>query len=68
MISVEPPTRESRMKEPPKRQTASFEQLSYSHMLTLNALIELPIEKGVLTKPEILEWIKEVQRETKVSA
>jgi hypothetical protein len=53
------------MKEPPKRQTVTFEQLSYSNMLTLNALVELLTEKGVLTKPEILERIKKLQRETK---
>jgi hypothetical protein len=54
--------------EQSKRQTTTFEQLSYSNMLTLNALVELLTEKGVLTKPEILERIKKLQRETKVSA
>ena len=28
------------MKEPPKRPTVTYEQLSYSNMLTLNALVE----------------------------
>jgi len=53
--------------KPAKRQTATFAQLSYSNMLTLNALVELLTEKGVLTKPEILERIKKLQGETKVS-
>jgi hypothetical protein len=54
--------------KPAKGQTATFEQLSYSNMLTLNAPVELLTEKGVLTKPEILERIKTLQRETKVNA
>jgi len=36
-------------------------------MLTLNALMELLTEKGVLTRPEILERAKKLQSETKVS-
>jgi hypothetical protein len=36
-------------------------------MLTLNALVELLTEKGVLSKPEILERVKKLQSETKVS-
>jgi hypothetical protein len=55
------------VKQKPPRQTVTFEQLSYSNMLTLNALVELLTEKGVLTKPEILERIKKLQSETKVS-
>jgi hypothetical protein len=35
-------------------------------MLTLNALVELLTEKGVLSKPEILERIEKLQGETKV--
>jgi len=52
------------VKQKPPRQTVTFEQLSYSNMLTLNALVELLTEKGVLTKPEILERIKKLQSET----
>ena len=48
------------MKGPPKRLTVTFEQLAYSNMLTLNALVELLIEKGVLSKPEILERIRKL--------
>jgi hypothetical protein len=50
------------------RKAVTFEDLSYSNMLTLNALVELLTEKGVLSKPEILERIKKLQSETKVSA
>jgi len=55
------------LKKPPKRPTVTFEELAYSSMLTLNALVELLTEKGVLTKPEILERVKKLQGETKVS-
>jgi hypothetical protein len=48
------------LKGPPKRLTVTFEQLAYSNMLTLNALVELLTEKGVLSKPEILERIRKV--------
>ena len=59
--------RSATLKEPPKRPTVTFEQLTYSNMLTLNALVELLAEKGVLSKPEILERVKKLQSETKVS-
>jgi len=51
------------VKDQSKRQTATFEQLSYSNMLTLNALVELLTEKGVLTKPELLARLTNLQRE-----
>jgi len=51
-----------------KRLTTTFEQPSYSNMLTLNALVELLTEKGVLTQAEILERIKKLQGKTKVNA
>ena len=54
------------MKDKPPRQTVTFEQLTCSNMLTLNALVELLTEKGVLSKPEILERIEKLQGETKV--
>ena len=41
-----------------KRQPASFEELAYSNMLTLNALVELLDEKGLLGKQEALERAK----------
>ena len=43
------------------RQTVSFEELAYSNMLTLNALVELLAEKGVVSKEEVLERVKQLQ-------
>ena len=43
------------------RQTVSFEELAYSNMLTLNALVELLTEKGLITKQEVLERVKQLQ-------
>jgi len=37
-------------------------------MLTLSALVELLTDKGMLSKPDILERIKKLQSETKVIA
>lgn len=56
------------MAKPAKRQPVTFEEISYSNMLTLNALVELLSEKGLLTQAEILERIKKLQSETKVTA
>lgn len=56
------------MDKPAGKPTVTFEHLSYSNMLTLNALVELLTEKGVLTQAEILERIKKLQSETKVTA
>jgi hypothetical protein len=46
------------------RQTVSFEELAYSNMLTLNALVELLAEKGVVSKEEVLERVKQLQAQT----
>jgi hypothetical protein len=48
------------VKEPPSRQAVTFEEITYSNMLTLNALVELLSEKGVLTKLEILQRVKKL--------
>ena len=45
----------------PRRSTVSFEELAYSNMLTLNALVELLAEKGVVGKQEILDRVKQLQ-------
>ena len=55
------------MNEPTKHQTVTFEELSYSNMITLNALVELLTEKGLLTQAEILERTRKLQSQTKVS-
>jgi hypothetical protein len=41
----------------------SFEELAYSNMVTLNALVELLSEKGVVAKEEVLDRIKKLQSE-----
>jgi len=43
------------MDSTPNRQTVSFEELAYSNMLTLNALVEILAEKGLIDKKSILE-------------
>jgi hypothetical protein len=35
------------LKEPPKRPSVTFEQLCYSNMLAVDALVGMPTEKGV---------------------
>ena len=45
----------------PKRQTVTFEELAYSNMLQVQALVELLSEKGLLTKEEVLERVKKLQ-------
>jgi hypothetical protein len=53
--------------EPTKRQTVTFEELRYSNMITQNALVDLLTERGVLTQAEILEGVRKLQSQTKVS-
>jgi hypothetical protein len=43
------------------RPTVTFEELAYSNMLTLNALVELLAEKGLLSKQEVLDRVKQLQ-------
>ena len=43
------------------RETITFEELAYSNMLTLNALVELLIEKGLLSKQEVLDRVRQLQ-------
>ena len=45
-------------------QTVSFEELAYSNMLTLNALVELLSEKGLVSKQEVLERVKQLQMQS----
>lgn len=54
------------MASTPNRQTASFEELAYSNMTTLNAVIELLDEKGLIGKKEILERVKRLQAQTQL--
>jgi hypothetical protein len=57
---------EETMDSTPNRQGISFEELAYSNMLMLNALIELLDEKGLIGKKEILERVKRLQAQTQV--
>lgn len=45
------------------RQKVSFEELAYSNMFALNALVDLLDEKGVLQKREILDRVKQLRDE-----
>jgi hypothetical protein len=47
-------------------QTVSFEELAYSNMLSLNALVELLAEKGLVSKQEVLERVKQLQAQTQL--
>ena len=53
------------MSEKKKKVPVSYEELAYSNMLTLTALVELLAEKGVLTHEEILERMRKLQTETR---
>lgn len=44
-----------------KQPTVACEELAYSNMLQVQALVELLEEKGVLTLREILERVKRLQ-------
>ena len=52
------------MPELPKNLNMTFEELAFSNMLTINALVELLTEKRVLTQQEILERIKNLRSES----
>jgi hypothetical protein len=49
------------------RQTVTFEELAYSNMLQVQALVELLEEKGLLTRHEVLERVKHLQTETQAA-
>jgi hypothetical protein len=49
------------MAKEPQRPTVTFEELSYSNMLQVQALVEPVEKKGVLTQLEILERVKRLQ-------
>ena len=52
------------MSEQDKRVTVGVEELAYSNMMTLNALVELLEEKGVVSKQDVLDRIKRLQEQT----
>lgn len=49
------------------RMTVSFEELAYSNMIVVEALVELLTEKGLLSRAEIEERVKKLRRETTVN-
>jgi hypothetical protein len=46
-----------------QRATVSFQELAVSNMLTLNALVELLDERGILAKLDVLERVKQLKPE-----
>ena len=46
------------------QQTVGFNELAYSTMLQVQALVELLEEKGLLTQREVLDRVKKLQAET----
>ncbi len=49
------------MADPNERVTVSIEELALSNSVTLAAVVELLEEKGVLTKEEVLQRVREVR-------
>ncbi len=47
------------------RATVRVEDLAYSNTLSINALVELLDEKGILPKAEVLERIKKLGEEAR---
>ena len=50
-----------------RRTTVRVEDLAYSNMLTLNALVELLDERGVVPKQEVLAQIKKLGEEARTT-
>ena len=50
-----------------QRPTVTFEEIAYSNMLTLNALVELLNERGILKKQDVLDRIKELKARTAIN-
>jgi hypothetical protein len=51
----------------PGRPTVSFEELAYSNMLVVQALVELLSEKGIVSTAQVTDRVKQLKQETKVS-
>jgi hypothetical protein len=51
--------------KPDQRKREAFAVLTYSNMLTLNALVQLLTEKGVVTNEEILDRVKRFEDQAK---
>ena len=46
---------------PDDRETVTMQEMVYSNMLTINALVELLDERGLIPKADVLERIKKLQ-------
>ena len=51
------------MSDQQQRSNVSFQELALSNMLTLNALVELLDERGILAKLDVLDRVKRLQAE-----
>jgi len=49
------------------RPTLSFEELAYSNMLIVQALVELLAERGLVANADVMERVKKLRRETRLS-
>ena len=49
------------MSQQRKRETVTAQEMTYSNMLTVNALVELLDERGMIAKKDVLERIKALQ-------
>lgn len=49
----------------PGRPTLSFEELAYSNMLIVRALVELLSEEGLLGNADVMQRVKKLRRETR---
>ena len=45
------------------KETVSWEEISYSNMMEQEALLRILVKKGIVTKEEFLEEIKQLQIE-----
>lgn len=50
---------------PKERKTVTLEEMAYSSMLSVNALVELLDEKGIVSKAEVLQRIRKLQAEVR---
>jgi hypothetical protein len=50
------------------RDAVSFEELAYSNMLVVQALVELLAEKGILSEQEVLGRVQKLKQEARVTS
>jgi len=50
----------------PKEMDLTVEKLTLSNMVTMEALIELLVKKGLFTKEEMVEEIRKIGKNTKI--